>query len=147
MNRLYYTLIRKRAVQALALLLAWPALLFAQDEKPLAPVTRTYAITNVNIIQGPGRKIDMGTVVIKNGLITAVGKGVAIPGEAIVIKADSMYIYAGFIDGLSRKGPGGTATHGVPVPTKPSELGNIGGVGLGLEIANKLMVGGLLRFP
>ena len=91
-------------MQALALALLWPATLFAQDEKLLPPVTRTYAITNVNIIQAPGRKIDMGTVVIKNGLIIAVGKGVAIPSDAIIIKADSMYVYAGFIDGLSRTG-------------------------------------------
>ena len=75
-----------------------------QDEQELAPVTRTYAITNVNIIQAPGRRIDMGTVIIKDGLIKAVGKGVAIPTEAIVIKADSMYVYAGFIDGMTRAG-------------------------------------------
>lgn len=77
---------------------------FAQDDKPLAPVTRTYAITNVNIIQAPGRKVDMGTVLIKDGIIKAVGKNISIPAEAIVIKADSMYVYAGFIDGLSRVG-------------------------------------------
>lgn len=88
----------------LALMLVGQAALFGQDDKPLAPVTRTYAITNVNIIQGPGRKVDMGTVIVKNGLITGVGKGLAIPPEAVVIKADSMYVYAGFIDGLSRTG-------------------------------------------
>jgi imidazolonepropionase-like amidohydrolase len=78
--------------------------LFAQDEKELKPVTRTYAITNVNVVQAPGKKVDLVTVLVKNGLITAVGKGVSIPSEAIVIKADSMYMYAGFIDGLSRVG-------------------------------------------
>jgi len=81
-----------------------PAWLFAQDEKQLAPVTRTYAITNAAIIQGPGRKIDKGTVIIKDGLITSVGITGSIPPEAIVIKADSMFIYAGFIDGLTRAG-------------------------------------------
>lgn len=75
-----------------------------QEDQVLAPVSRTYAITNVNIIQGPGRKIDMGTVLIKDGLITGAGKGLAIPPDAVVIKADSMYVYAGFIDGLSRTG-------------------------------------------
>lgn len=84
------------------LLLAVSMSVSAQDDLP--PVTRTYAITHVNIIQAPGRKIDMGTVVLKDGIITAVGKAVAIPPEAIVIKADSMYVYAGFIDGLSRTG-------------------------------------------
>jgi imidazolonepropionase-like amidohydrolase len=75
-----------------------------QEDQVLAPVSRTYAITNVNIIQGPGRKIDMGTLLIKDGLITGAGKGIAIPPDAVVIKADSMYAYAGFIDGLSRTG-------------------------------------------
>jgi hypothetical protein len=90
--------------------LLWPAMSWAQqgqipDEKsPIAPVGRTYAITNATIVQGPGRKIEKGIVVMKDGLITAVGVGVSIPPEAIVIKADSMFIYAGFIDGLSRTG-------------------------------------------
>lgn len=100
MKRLFSIALLKRSL--LALTFCWPAALFAQDE--LAPVTRTYAITNVNIVQAPGRKIDMGTVVMKDGLIVAVGKNVSIPPEAIIIKADSMYLYAGFIDGLSRAG-------------------------------------------
>jgi hypothetical protein len=90
----------------------WPALCSAQqgqgqtqeEKPPVAPVGRTYAITNATIVQGPGRKIEKGIVVMKDGLITAVGAGVPIPPEAIVIKADSMYVYAGFIDGLSHTG-------------------------------------------
>lgn len=77
---------------------------FSQDDKELRPVTSTYAITNVNIIQAPGKKIEMGTILIKNGLISSVGKVLSIPADAIVIKADSMFLYAGFIDGLSRAG-------------------------------------------
>ncbi len=46
----------------------------------------------------------MGTIVVKDGLILSVGKNVSIPPDAIVIKADSMYAYAGFIDGLSNTG-------------------------------------------
>ncbi len=102
-ERLYFAKFRAWKV-ALTVCLLWPALLFAQDEKPLAPVGRTYAITNVTIVQAPGRKIDKGVVVMKDGLITAVGNTVSIPPEAIIIKADSMYVYAGFIDGLSRTG-------------------------------------------
>lgn len=86
------------------LLLFSSTYLFAQDDKELNPVTRTYAITNANIIQSPGRKIEKGTVVVKDGLIQAVGALVSIPPEAIVIKADSMFVYAGFIDGFSRVG-------------------------------------------
>jgi hypothetical protein len=91
--------------------LVWPLLGTAQQQQPpddkqlsVAPVGRTYAITNATIVQGPGRKIDKGTVVMKDGLITAVGASVSIPSDAIVIKADSMFVYAGFIDGLSRTG-------------------------------------------
>ncbi|MBX2970938.1 MAG: amidohydrolase family protein [Cyclobacteriaceae bacterium] len=100
MNRLY-----RIPRQWLALLLCVATLdAFAQEEVKLAPVTRTYAITNVNIIQGPGRKVDMGTLIIRNGIIQNVGKNLSIPSDAIVIKADSMYVYAGFIDGYSRAG-------------------------------------------
>lgn len=101
MKRITFSWMRNFVV---LLILVLPVLVFAQDDKPLAPVTRTYAITNVNIIQAPGRKVDMGTVLIKDGIIKSVGKNISIPADAIVIKADSMYVYAGFIDGLSRAG-------------------------------------------
>ena len=81
-----------------------PFVLSAQEDKELVPVSSTYAITNVNIVQSPGRRIDRGTVVVKNGLIVSVGKSVTLPSEAIIIKADSMFVYAGFIDGLTRAG-------------------------------------------
>lgn len=89
---------------ALTMLFCWPSFLLAQDDAPMAPVSRTYALTNATIIQAPGRKIDAATIVIKNGLIQSVGKGISIPPEAIIIKADSLFIYAGFIDGLSHTG-------------------------------------------
>jgi imidazolonepropionase-like amidohydrolase len=100
---------KKHSLKSLLLFCMLMAFLFpqrsvAQDEVKLRPVSRTYAITNVNIIQAPGRKIDMGTVLIQNGIITAVGKGVKIPADAQIIKADSMYVYAGFVDGLSNIG-------------------------------------------
>lgn len=90
--------------------LGWPVLLQAQsqqqsqEEKELSPVSRTYAITNATVFQAPGRKLDRATVVIKDGLITAVGKDITVPADALLIKGDSLYIYAGFIDGLSRAG-------------------------------------------
>ncbi len=75
-----------------------------QETKELAPVSQTYAIKDAIVIQGPGRKLDQATVVMRDGLIVAVGKNISIPAEAIVIKGDSLYVYAGFIDGLSRVG-------------------------------------------
>ncbi len=79
--------------------------LLGQDSDPLfSPVTKTFAIKNVNIVQKPGQLIALGTVIIKNGLIQEVGKDIKIPPDAKVIPADSMYVYAGFIDGLSHTG-------------------------------------------
>ena len=84
------------------LLVAGP--LLAQEERELLPVTGTYAITPITIIQSPGRTVDKGTVIVKDGLIKAVGKNIPVPPEAIVLKGDSLYVYAGFIDGLSHVG-------------------------------------------
>lgn len=78
----------------------------AQYVTDLPQLTRTYAFTNITIVQSPGRKIENATLLIKDGLIQGVGKNITIPAEAIILKADSMYAYAGFIDGLCKAGIG-----------------------------------------
>lgn len=75
---------------------------FAQEA--LSPITKTIAIKDVHIVQKPGQTIELGTLIIKDGLIQAVGKGTPIPANAKVLEADSMYVYAGFIDGISHIG-------------------------------------------
>ena len=75
---------------------------FAQEA--LSPITKTIAIKDVHIVQKPGQTIELGTLIIKDGLIQAVGKGTTIPANAKVLEADSMYVYAGFIDGISHTG-------------------------------------------
>ncbi|MEP5943654.1 MAG: amidohydrolase, partial [Balneola sp.] len=69
-----------------------------------SPATRTYAITNATIVQAPGKLMEEGTIVITDGLITAVGKNVNIPVTAEVIDGTDMFIYPGFIDGMSNTG-------------------------------------------
>ena len=92
-----------KGIMALALCCVF-GLAFSQNPDALRPVSKTYAITNINIVQAPGRTVSMGTLVVKDGLILSVGKNVSIPADAIIIPADSMYAYAGFIDGLSNTG-------------------------------------------
>ena len=75
----------------------------AQDNS-LRPVTSKYALTNATIIQGPGRTIEKGSILIDNGLIKAIGSSISLPADAWIIEADSMYIYPGFISGLSAVG-------------------------------------------
>jgi hypothetical protein len=76
--------------------------LAAQDEPK--PVTQTFLLQNATIIPAPGKMIEKGNVLIKNGVIQAVGSNVTVPFNAKVIKADSMYVYAGFISGASHVG-------------------------------------------
>lgn len=77
-----------------------PKISIAQDGD-LKPVTSTYALKNVTIIQAPGRTIENGTVIIENGIVKSVGKNISIPAGAWLVNADSMYVYAGFISGMS----------------------------------------------
>ncbi len=87
------------------LMLAPTALLSGQNlEAEIPTVTRTYALKGVTIIPQPGRQIDSGTVVVRDGLIEAVGADVAVPADAKVLEADSLFVYPGFIDGLSHTG-------------------------------------------
>ncbi len=74
---------------------------FRISAQELRPVSNTYAIERARIVQSPGNVIESGTVLIANGLIVAVGANVDVPPNAIKIAADSMTVYAGFIDGLS----------------------------------------------
>lgn len=70
----------------------------------LPRVTQTYAVENAHVIQAPGQVIENATVVVRDGLIEAVGPNVEVPYDAQRIEGDSLYIYAGFIDGLSHAG-------------------------------------------
>lgn len=73
----------------------------AQD---LKPVSNSYIIKNATVVQAPGRTIQGAHVLIRDGLITAVGENLTIPVDAQVVEGDSLVVYAGFIDGLSHAG-------------------------------------------
>ncbi len=73
-------------------------------DTPLRPVTRTFAITNARVVQAPGRILDRATIVVRDGVIEAVGAEVRAPHDAEIIEGDSLTVYAGFIDALSHVG-------------------------------------------
>jgi imidazolonepropionase-like amidohydrolase len=60
-----------------------------------------YAITGATVIVRPGTAIESATVVIRDGLIEAVGAEVAAPADARVIDGTDMTVYAGWIDAYS----------------------------------------------
>ncbi len=57
-----------------------------------------HALVGGKIVVKPGEMIDGGTIVIRDGLIQAVGKDVAAPEDARVWDLKGMTIYAGFVD-------------------------------------------------
>lgn len=68
------------------------------------PTPTTFAIVGARIEVGDGRIIAKGTVLIRDGVIAAVGASVAAPPEAEIIKGDGLIVYPGFIDGGTSSG-------------------------------------------
>ncbi|MFN2475851.1 MAG: amidohydrolase family protein [Chthoniobacterales bacterium] len=65
---------------------------------------RVHALTNARVVAAPGKVIDKGTVLIRDGLIVDAGPSVQIPAGARVWDLSGKTIYAGFIDSYSRIG-------------------------------------------
>lgn len=64
----------------------------------------TYAITNARIVTVSGPPISSGTVVIRDGLIAAVGANVTAPADARIIDGAGLTIYPGLIDSATSLG-------------------------------------------
>lgn len=70
-----------------------------------AQATRSvYAIRDAKIYPVSGPMISRGTIVIRNGLIEAVGANVPIPAEATVIDGNDLTVYPGLIDSFTDTG-------------------------------------------
>ncbi|MDQ1557482.1 MAG: hypothetical protein QOD32_542 [Pyrinomonadaceae bacterium] len=64
----------------------------------------TYAITGARIVTVSGAEIARGTIVIRNGLIAAVGANVAAPSDARIIDGTGLTVYPGLIDANTNLG-------------------------------------------
>jgi imidazolonepropionase-like amidohydrolase len=78
------------------LCLAAGALAFAVAPRAEAP--HIYAIRGARLVTAGGASIASGTIVLRNGLIDAVGADVQAPGDAMVIDGAGMTVYPGLID-------------------------------------------------
>ncbi len=63
-----------------------------------------YAIQNATIHPASGPAIPNGTIVVRGGLIEAVGANVSIPAGAWTIDAKGLHVYPGLVDAMSRWG-------------------------------------------
>jgi imidazolonepropionase-like amidohydrolase len=73
------------------------------------PGPTSVAIRNVKIVTVSGPAIEKGTVVLRDGLIEAVGPSVTVPADAMVIEGEGLTVYPGLIDALSNWGMPATA--------------------------------------
>ena len=80
----------------LSISVAAAALAFGFAARADAP--RTYAIKGARLVTVAGAPIQSGTIVLKNGLIEAVGADVTPPPDAVVIDGAGMTVYPGLID-------------------------------------------------
>lgn len=63
---------------------------------------RVWAIKDARIATLAGPPVEKGNLVIRNGLIEAVGPGIPIPKDAEVIDGAKLTVYPGLIDGLGQ---------------------------------------------
>ena len=90
-----------------------------------AGTPRVHAIVGARIVVAPGQVIPRGTIVMRDGLIVAVGAAVAVPPDARVWEGDSLTVYPGLLDAFvlpaetpSAPGPGLAGPPGRPGPAQ-----------------------------
>src|SRR5262249_34170387 len=81
-----------------------------------AGVPALVAIRNAKVVTVSGATLDRGTVVIKDGLIEAVGANVPIPAGTWEIDGVGLTVYPGLIDAISTWG----IPQAAPAPTAPT---------------------------
>jgi imidazolonepropionase-like amidohydrolase len=91
------------ALAILGLISIWPGTPLLNVGAQNATLSRnngpdTYAITNARIVSVSGPTIERGTVIIRNGLIAAVGENVTAPADARPIDGTGLTVYPGLID-------------------------------------------------
>lgn len=80
----------------LALLVALPAGLQAQQEKPPPPAM--YALSDVTVVDAAGQRRSGMTLVIRKNLVETLRPGAPVPPGARLLEGDSLFIYPGLVD-------------------------------------------------
>ncbi len=96
MKRLFYL-----AILAMMLPLAAQSQV---DYDIIQKATNKIFIKDVIIHDRPGSTIEYGSILIDNGIIKQIGRGIAEPNDALILEADSLHVYPAFIDALSHTG-------------------------------------------
>ncbi|HZL71649.1 MAG TPA: amidohydrolase, partial [Planctomycetota bacterium] len=76
-------------------------LVFGAQERPRPPVV---ALRNATLALDASTTIEKATLVLRGGLVEAAGVDAKIPADAEIIDATGLYVYPGFVDGLTSSG-------------------------------------------
>ncbi len=90
----------------------------------LPQITGCIALINAKVVSAPGRPSQVATIIMRDGLITDIGRHFKVPSDAYRIQADSLFAYPAFIDAFSSigvKNPEGDA--GRTTPQGPGNRG------------------------
>jgi imidazolonepropionase-like amidohydrolase len=87
---------------ALGALCVCGAVLYAQRAGNLRP--SVFAIRDARVVPEAGKILPKATVVVRDGLIEALGADVQVPADALAIDGSGLTVYPGFIDALNHWG-------------------------------------------
>ena len=87
-----------------ALTLTCAGTFFASSVSAQDGVPSHYSIENARLVRLTSPTVESGTIVVRDGVITAVGEDVQSPPGAWVIDGTGLTVYPGLIDGLSTLG-------------------------------------------
>ncbi len=88
---------------------------FPSNGEAANPKPECYAITNVRIVTSPTGVLEKGTLLVRNGIIEAVGANVSTPADAVVYDLKGKSVYPSFIESDS--------DYGMPVQPPPAPFG------------------------
>jgi imidazolonepropionase-like amidohydrolase len=94
---------------------------------------RAHAIVGARIVVAPGHVLESGTIVLRDGLIAAVGPSVPVPPDARIWESEGLTVYPGLIDAFvtpaAPPSPAPTAAAAAPVPPRPEPAPPVGSRG------------------
>lgn len=82
----------------------------------------SFAITNARVVTVSGATLERGTVVVRDGLIEAVGENVRVPADARVFDGSGLTVYPGFFDAQTSLGIPSAPARAPGQPPTPAAL-------------------------